>query len=62
MVRAGEGTILVTGATAGTRGGNGFSGFAMGKFGLRALTQSLAREFQPQVLMREVKGLFYELR
>ena len=49
MVKDGEGSILLTGATAGVRGGNGFSGFAMGKFGLRALGQSLAREFHPQV-------------
>jgi NAD(P)-dependent dehydrogenase (short-subunit alcohol dehydrogenase family) len=44
MVRAGRGTILFTGATASLRGGTGFAGFAVGKFGLRALAQSMARE------------------
>ena len=30
------------------KGGNGMSGFAMSKFGIRALAQSLAREFGPK--------------
>lgn len=30
------------------KGGNGMSSFAMSKFGIRALAQSLAREFGPQ--------------
>lgn len=42
------GTILFTGATASLRGGVGFQGFAAGKFGLRALAQSMARELQPK--------------
>ncbi len=42
------GTLLVTGATAGVRGGGRFSAFAASKFALRGLTQSLAREFGPQ--------------
>ncbi len=43
-----RGTILFTGATASLRGGSGFHNLAVGKFGLRALAQSMAREFQPQ--------------
>src|SRR5262245_46506619 len=43
-----RGTILFTGATASLRGGANFQNFAVGKFGLRALAQSMAREFQPQ--------------
>ena len=45
MEKAGKGSITVIGATAAFRGGNGFAGFAVGKFGQRALSQSLAREF-----------------
>jgi NAD(P)-dependent dehydrogenase (short-subunit alcohol dehydrogenase family) len=44
------GTILFTGATASLRGGVGFSAFAGGKAALRALAQSMAREFGPQGL------------
>jgi NAD(P)-dependent dehydrogenase (short-subunit alcohol dehydrogenase family) len=47
MVEARRGTILLTGATASLRGGAGFASFAIGKFGLRALGQSMAREFGP---------------
>src|SRR5262245_60669948 len=43
-----RGTLLFTGATASLRGGATFQNFAVGKFGLRALSQSMAREFQPQ--------------
>lgn len=42
------GTLLFTGATASLRGGAGFHNLAVGKFGLRALAQSMAREFQPK--------------
>lgn len=45
MVERGAGTILLTGATASLRGSARFSCLAVGKFGLRALGQSLAREF-----------------
>ena len=38
----------MTGATASMRGGKNFAAFAVGKFGLRALAQSMAREFGPQ--------------
>jgi len=40
-----QGTLLFTGATASLRGGELFGAFAAGKFALRALSQSLAREF-----------------
>ncbi|CZF82934.1 Diacetyl reductase [(S)-acetoin forming] [Grimontia celer] len=48
MIKQGGGTLLVTGATAGIRGNKNFSAFSSAKFALRGLTQSLAREFQPQ--------------
>ena len=48
MVDAGRGTLLFTGATGSLRGGARFSCLAVGKFGLRALAQSMAREFGPQ--------------
>ena len=48
MVDAGRGTVLLTGATAALRGSARFSALAVGKFGLRALAQSMAREFGPQ--------------
>lgn len=41
------GTIIFTGATASVRGSAGFHNLAVGKFGLRALAQSMARELQP---------------
>ncbi|WP_054903325.1 SDR family oxidoreductase [Pseudomonas sp. NBRC 111131] len=44
MVARERGTILFTGATAGTRGAAGFAAFAGAKHGLRALAQSMARE------------------
>ncbi|TYQ27796.1 SDR family NAD(P)-dependent oxidoreductase [Pseudanabaena sp. UWO311] len=43
-----QGTILLTGATAALRGSARFSCLAVGKFGLRALAQSMAREFNSQ--------------
>lgn len=52
LQRLGEGgpggTILFTGATASLRGSAGFHNLAVGKFGLRALAQSMARELHPQ--------------
>jgi len=48
MVPRGRGTILFTGATAGLRGGPGYSAFAGGKFALRALAESMARELGPE--------------
>lgn len=44
MVEAGRGTILFTGATASLRGSARFANLAVGKFGLRALAHSMARE------------------
>ena len=43
-----KGDILFTGATAGMRGSSEFSGFAICKFGIRALAQSMARELGPK--------------
>ncbi len=48
MVPRGHGKIFFTGATASMRGGAGFAAFASGKFALRALAQSMARELGPQ--------------
>jgi NAD(P)-dependent dehydrogenase (short-subunit alcohol dehydrogenase family) len=48
MVKAKRGTILLSGATASLRGSALFASLAVGKFGLRALAQSMAREFSPQ--------------
>lgn len=41
-------TLIVTGATASVRGSAKFGIFAAGKFAVRALSQSLAREFGPR--------------
>jgi len=43
-----RGTVIFTGATGALRGSANFLNMAVGKFGLRALAQSMAREFQPQ--------------
>jgi len=48
MVEAGGGTFIVSGATASLRGGRNFAAFASAKAALRALTQSLAREYGPK--------------
>jgi NAD(P)-dependent dehydrogenase (short-subunit alcohol dehydrogenase family) len=48
MAPAGRGTILFTGATASLRGGANFANLAVGKFGLRAVAQSMARELGPK--------------
>jgi len=48
MVERGHGTILFTGATASLRALDGLSSFAVSKFGLRALAQSMARELGPK--------------
>lgn len=45
MVENGRGTVILTGATAALRGSAKFAALATGKFGLRALAQSMAREF-----------------
>jgi NAD(P)-dependent dehydrogenase (short-subunit alcohol dehydrogenase family) len=48
MAPRGRGTIIFTGATASVRGREGFAAFASAKHGLRALSQSMARELGPQ--------------
>jgi short-subunit dehydrogenase len=48
MVPAGRGTILLTGASAGVKGYPESAPFAMGKFALRGLAQSAARELHPK--------------
>ena len=48
MVERKSGSIFFTGATASVKGFANSSAFAMGKFGLRGLTQSLARELHPK--------------
>jgi NADP-dependent 3-hydroxy acid dehydrogenase YdfG len=46
MLAAGKGTIIFTGATGSLRGSAGLSSFSPGKFGLRALSQIITREYQ----------------
>lgn len=41
-------SLIITGATASVRGSARFATFAAGKFAVRALAQSLAREFGPK--------------
>lgn len=48
MLEAGRGTLLFTGASASVKGYARSSPFAMAKFALRGLAQSLARELHPQ--------------
>lgn len=48
MIPHGRGAILLTGATASVKGYSLSAAFAMGKFALRGLAQSAAREFGPQ--------------
>jgi NAD(P)-dependent dehydrogenase (short-subunit alcohol dehydrogenase family) len=48
MLRQGGGAILFTGASASVKGYAGSASFAMGKFALRGLAQSMARELAPK--------------
>jgi NAD(P)-dependent dehydrogenase (short-subunit alcohol dehydrogenase family) len=48
MVPKNHGAILFTGASASVKGYAQSAAFAMGKFALRGLSQSMARELQPQ--------------
>jgi NAD(P)-dependent dehydrogenase (short-subunit alcohol dehydrogenase family) len=48
MVPLGQGCILFTGASASVKGYAQSAPFAMGKFALRGLAQSMARELAPQ--------------
>ncbi|MGI9525028.1 MAG: SDR family NAD(P)-dependent oxidoreductase [Hyphomicrobiaceae bacterium] len=47
MIKQGHGNILFTGASASVKGYPRSAAFAMGKFALRGLAQSLARELAP---------------
>ncbi|MDX8524218.1 SDR family NAD(P)-dependent oxidoreductase [Mesorhizobium sp. MSK_1335] len=48
LLARGSGSILFTGASASLKGFSGSAGFAMPKFGLRGLAQSMARELSPK--------------
>ena len=48
MLPHGQGSLFFTGASASVKGFANSSAFAMGKFALRGLAQSLARELGPQ--------------
>ena len=48
MAARGSGAILLTGASASVKGYPNSSSFAMGKFALRGLAQSMARELSPK--------------
>ena len=48
MLERGRGAMLFTGASAGIKGFANSAPFAMGKFALRGLCQSLARELHPK--------------
>ncbi|MEA2745809.1 MAG: hypothetical protein QOG73_1696 [Acetobacteraceae bacterium] len=48
MIARGSGAILLTGASASVKGYPNSSAFAMGKFALRGLAQSMAREMSPK--------------
>ena len=48
MLKAGNGTLLFTGASASVKGYAKSPAFAMGKMGLTGLVQSMARELQPR--------------
>ena len=48
MLERGSGSILFTGASASVKGYPNSSTFAMGKFALRGLAQSMARELAPR--------------
>ena len=63
MLDRNKGTIIFTGATAGMRGSKDFAAFAIGKFGLRALAQSMAREFHPKgihIIWANIDGVVKE--
>ena len=63
MIKAGNGTILFTGASASIKGFANSASFAMGKLGLTGLVQSMARELQPRnihVAQVVIDGGIYE--
>ena len=47
MIKSGQGNIFFTGSSASIKGFAKSASFAIGKFGLRGLAQSLARELHP---------------
>ena len=57
-----RGALIFTGATASLRGNVFTSAFAAGKFGLRALSQSLAKEFGKEEIHVSARGLGRERR
>ncbi len=66
MAARGSGTIIFTGATASLRGSAGYFNLAVGKSGLRALAQSMARELGPKgvhvahtVIDGQIDGPYY---
>jgi short-subunit dehydrogenase len=64
MLKNGRGAMLFTGASAGVKGFSQSAPFAMGKFALRGLCQSLARELAPQnihVAHFIIDGLIYSV-
>ncbi len=67
MVARGSGTIIFTGATAALRGSARYFNLAVGKFALRALAQSMARELGPRgvhvahvVVDGQIAGPYYQ--
>jgi NAD(P)-dependent dehydrogenase (short-subunit alcohol dehydrogenase family) len=67
MLAHGSGTLLFTGASASVKGYAQSAPFAMGKFALRGLVQSIARELAPQnihvahvIIDGAVRGSGYE--
>lgn len=48
MVPRGRGTIIFSGATSGIRGREGYTAFSSGKFGVRSISQSAAKELGPK--------------
>lgn len=62
MQGMGHGSIIYTGASASLKGFAESAPFAMGKFALRGLCQSLAREFSPKnihIVHAVIDGLIY---
>ena len=57
MIPRGRGALLLTGASASLKGFAGSSAFAMGKFALRGLAQSAARELGPQAFTSRISLL-----
>lgn len=48
MVPRGQGTVIFSGATSGIRGKEGLTAFSSGKFGVRSVAQSAAKELAPK--------------